>query len=168
MALVALLACNDTKKTNDNSVKQNTIQQTTSNNTKSEKIKKGNEPSSVILGTWTGEMNQKKLTLVVEKINGTELVGYNILGSNKRPLKGSFTDGDWDIPCSKAYQATLSEPGDEQWDGVFAVKFVGYEDEKESEAGMDCVGNLKGIEAIGEWKSNNGKMKHAVDLIKKK
>ena len=66
-----------------------------------------------MLGTWTGEMSGKKLTIVVEKINGTELVGYNILGENRRNLKGTFKDAAWDQPCTKTYGAILNEPGDE-------------------------------------------------------
>jgi hypothetical protein len=168
LAFTTLIACNNTEKPNDKSVEQNTIQQTISNNSKSEKTNKDNEPSNVILGTWTGEMSEKKLTIVVEKINESELVGYNILGSKRRNLKGTFTDGAWDQPCTKAYEAILNEPGDDQWDGVFTVKFVGYEDEKETEMGPECMGNLKGVEAFGEWISNNSKMKKDINLVKQK
>jgi hypothetical protein len=108
-------------------------------------------------------MNNKKLTIVIEQINGNTLVGYNILGTNQRSMKGTLTEGGWDQPCAKAYETILNEPGDEQWDGVFTLKFVGYEDQQETENGPDCGGNLKGVEAYGEWKSNNGKL-HYTDV----
>jgi hypothetical protein len=43
---------------------------------------------------------------------------------------------------------------------VYAIKFVGYEDQQETENSPDCAGNLKGAEAYGEWKANNGKIHH--------
>lgn len=126
-----------------------------------------NDPAIVMLGTWKGEMSGKDLTIVIEKIDGNEIFGYNTLGDNRRELTGTFTDGDWDQSCSKAYEATLNEPGDDEWDGVFTIKFVGYEDEKENEdGGLDCDGNLKGSEAMGDWKPNNGKAAKDFQLIK--
>ena len=124
--------------------------------------------SAVMLGTWEGSMNGKTLKVVIEKVEGTTLEGYNILGTNRRPLKGTFTVGSWDQPCSKAFEATLAEPGDDKWDGVFTIKFVGYEDDKETDNGPECAGNLKGVEANGEWKSNNGKLNHTLDLTRSK
>lgn len=124
--------------------------------------------SAVMLGTWEGTMNGKTLKVVIEKVEGTTLEGYNILGTNKRPLKGTFAVGSWDQPCAKAFEATLAEPGDDKWDGVFTIKFVGYEDDKETDNGPECAGNLKGVEANGEWKSNNGKLNHTLDLTKSK
>lgn len=131
------------------------------------KVKEANltAPSkAVMIGSWTGEMSGKKLTIVIDKINNNELSGYNILGTNKRNLKGTFTEAIWDQSCSKAFNAILNEPGDDQWDGVFTVKFVGYEDQDETENGIECKGNLSGKEAIGQWKSNNGKMKKEFNL----
>ncbi|MFT5763709.1 MAG: hypothetical protein ACI8X3_001135 [Saprospiraceae bacterium] len=50
----------------------------------------------------------------------------------------------------------------------FTVKFVGYEDEKETERGPECIGDFKGVEAFGEWKSSNSKMKKDINLVKQK
>jgi hypothetical protein len=123
--------------------------------------------SLVLLGTWEGEMSGKKLTIIIEKIDANNsLRGYNILGTNKRALKGSFKPGDWDQPCSKAFDVTLNEPGDDKWDGVFTIKFVGYEDEAEGENGPVCKGNLKGSEARGKWNSNNKKSAKDFELKK--
>ena len=154
----------DYKEVIDNSAEQSSIQQTTSNNPTIASENKGTESTDVILGSWTGEMGGKTLTIVVEKVTGTELIGYNILGTNKRPIKGTYKDGEWAQSCSKAFDAILNEPGDDKWDGVFTIKFVGYEDTNDNN---ECQGNLKGQEASGEWKSNNGKMKKEFNLTKK-
>ncbi len=123
--------------------------------------------SIVMLGTWVGEMGGKTLTIVIEQINQDKVIGYNILGTNKRPLKGMFTNGYWAQSCSKSFDAILNEPGDNSWDGVFKISFVGYEDTDETEHGYDCKGNLKGVEAIGTWESNNGKLTREIYLEKK-
>lgn len=141
----------------DNSVELSTIQQPTSNNQAASSESPKTDPTDVMLGTWKGEMSGKELTIVIEKINGNELIGYNQLGTNKRPLKGTFAVGDWAQSCSKAFDATLNEPGDDKWDGVFKVKLVGYR-ETDDETN-DCLGGkYKGTEGQGQWKSNNGKM----------
>lgn len=168
VVLSTLIACNNTEQARDNSVEEKTVQEVTKDDASFEKPKEDKAASSVILGEWVGEMNEKKLTIVIEEISGIGLVGYNILGSNKRNLKGTFKDGAFDQPCSKAYEAILNEPGDDEWDGVFTTKFVGFEDVEETETGMDCKGNLKGFEAYVEWKSNNGKKTENVRLEKQK
>ena len=126
-----------------------------------------NDPAIVMLGTWKGEMSGKDLTIVIEKIDGNEIFGYNTLGDTRRDLTGTFTDGSWDQPCSKAYEATLNEPGDDEWDGVFTIKFVGYEAEEETVDGdLGCVGSLIGSEGMGKWKPNNGKAAKDFQLLK--
>lgn len=123
------------------------------------------ESSRIISGIWTGEMNGKKLKIVVENVDGNTLTGYNILGSNRRPLRGIFQNGSFDQPCSKALEATLSEPGDDKWDGVYTIKFVGYQNMDE-DGDQHCDGSYTGFEAFGSWKSNNGKLTHEFTLIK--
>ena len=125
-----------------------------------------NDPNKVILGTWTGSIHGKKFIVHIEKIKGDKLIGYNKLGETKRPITGIFYEVEWDQPCSKAYEAILKEPGDDRFDGVFTIKFVGYEDQKSNDCGIICIGNLKGVEAQGEWKSYKGKKKNEFFLIK--
>ncbi len=124
------------------------------------------ESSKIISGNWTGEMNGKKLKIVIDFVDGDKLSGYNILGSNQRSLKGNFQVGAWGQPCAKAFEATLSEPGDDKWDGVFTIKFVGYQDMDDNSNDLICEGPYKGVEAIGSWKSNNGKLMHEFFLTK--
>lgn len=124
-------------------------------------------PKKVLLGTWTGSMEGRDLTIVIEKINGSVITGYNKLGNNKRPITGIYYDTEWDQACSKAYEVVLKEPGDDRFDGVFTIKFVGYEDQVSNDCGIICIGNLKGIEAQGSWKAYQGKKYKEFFLIKK-
>ena len=126
-----------------------------------------NNPKKVILGTWTGQMNNRSLKIVIEKIQGDKLIGYNELGNDKRPISGIFYETGWDQPCSKAYEAVLKQPGNDTFDGVFTIKLIGYEDQVSNDCGIICIGNLKGIEGQGEWKSYKDKKKHEFFLFKK-
>lgn len=122
-------------------------------------------PSNIIVGIWKGDMGGKPVTVVIEKINGNTISGYNIIGKNKRNLTGTFSKGEWDQSCSAAYDAVLAEPGDDKWDGVYKIKFVGY-NTKETSNGIECGGKFIGVEAQGTWKSNNGKLKKELQLSK--
>lgn len=122
-------------------------------------------PLNVILGTWKGDMGGKPVTVVIEKIVNNTIMGYNIIGKNKRSLKGTFSKDNWDQSCSIAYVAVLAEPGDDKWDGVYKIKFVGYNG-KETANGIECDGKFIGAEAQGTWKSNNGKLKKDLQLSK--
>jgi hypothetical protein len=124
-----------------------------------------NNPINVMVGTWKGDMGGKSVTVVIEKIMNNTITGYNIIGTNKRSLKGTFSKGNWDESCSIAYDVVLAEPGDDKWDGVYKIKFIGY-NAKETADGIECVGKFIGAEANGTWKSNNGKLKKELQLSK--
>jgi hypothetical protein len=121
---------------------------------------------TVMVGTWKGEMSGKALTIVISEVKGKTLKGYNILGTNKRNLTGTFSQAEWDQSCSVAFDAVLKEPGDDKWDGVFKLRFVGYEGQSDDDG--SCDGKLKGKEASGTWSSNNGKLKKEFSLGKEK
>ena len=104
--------------------------------------------------------------IVIEKVQGDRVWGYNQLGNDRRPISGIFYETEWDQPCSKAYEAVLKQPGNDTFDGVFTIKFVGYEDQKSNDCGIICIGNLKGIDGQGEWKSYKDKKKHEFFIFK--
>lgn len=123
--------------------------------------------SDFLSGNWHGEMGGKPLLISINEISANNIKGYNKLGDNKRSIEGTFVDANWDQPCSVAYSAVLSEPGDDEWDGVFTIKFIGYNDEVEGEYGPECKPNtFVSFEAMGEWKSNNGKLERTFILTK--
>ena len=123
-------------------------------------------PKKVLLGTWTGNLGGRNLTIVIEKINGDKLSGYDLVGNDKYSLSGIFYEVEWDQPCTKAYEAVLAEEKG-RFTGVFTIKFIGYEDQKENDCGIICMGGLKGIDRQGEWKSYMGKRVREIFIFRK-
>ncbi|MFM7770155.1 MAG: hypothetical protein ACKO8Q_06310, partial [Bacteroidota bacterium] len=81
-----------------------------------------------LLGAWTGTLRDKSLTLIIEKIEGNEITGYNVAGKNKRPISGTImkinnsTDGAMGCEgCIRSHKLILKEPGDDKWDGFFTL-----------------------------------------------
>lgn len=115
-----------------------------------------------LIGIWTGIMNKKKLTVAIENINGNIIKGYNILGSNKRPLTGRIypdkSNGIFSeqLNYDKIYKLVLIEPGDDKWDGIFNIHF------------MTGIGKNDRRFYFGEgnWRSNNGKLEHQFTIRK--
>lgn len=125
-------------------------------------------PHNIFIGTWKGDMGGKTLSIVIEKVSGNRLEGYNVYGTNKRPITGTFERGSFDQPCAMAFDAVLKEPGDDSWDGVFEVQFIAYQDWDDSGQNLECSGEFKGTEAGGVWLSNNGKTQKDFFLEKQK
>ena len=119
-----------------------------------------------LLGKWKGTLRDKSLTIVIENIDGNIVTGYNMVGSNKRPLNGRIYQNDLegDGEClghGDNYKLVLSEPGDNKWDGVFKIylRFCTYENE---------YGEMEEISynGFGEWKANSGSKSGDVTLSK--
>jgi hypothetical protein len=119
-----------------------------------------------LLGNWKGTLRDKSLTVVIESIEGDIIKGYNIVGTNKRPLNGRIYQNDLegDGEClgnGDSYKLVLSEPGDNKWDGVFKIylRFCTYENE---------YGEMEEISynGFGEWKANSGAKSGDVTLSK--
>ena len=133
----------------------------------SKQQKKAKSKFHYLEGKWIGEMNNKQIEFFLEKIDNLGNVsGYNIVGNNKRPISGTIKPANWDQPCSIAHLLTLKEPGNQTWDGVFTIKFIAYQDEVETDEGLDCGGEFIGTEAEGSWKANNGKANKKLTLTK--
>lgn len=128
-----------------------------------EQVKKRTIAEKIMVGKWIGQLEDKELTVVIEKIEGNKIYGYNQVGKNKRAIKGTFVSEENEEPCTKYYTATLAEPGDDKWDGVFEITFNGYI--ASSLKTGECTGNdYKGSSAGGSWKSNNGKLNKQLRL----
>lgn len=121
-----------------------------------------------LLGSYNGEMGGKPLIIEITSIVNGEVVGFNVLGENNRPLKGTCTeteeraDGpDYFMGCD----FILNEPGDDEWDGVFEIQFDGY-GESEGSEGDRTVYSQENIqyEIKGKWKANNGKLERTFQL----
>ncbi|MDP6907858.1 MAG: hypothetical protein QF371_00055 [Flavobacteriales bacterium] len=124
----------------------------------------------LLVGEWEGEMGGKPLQVVISEISADNTVsGYNVLGSNKRPVEGTCTVATIDQYCAIAYDVKLNEPSDDEWDGVFSIRFTGWFVQEEGEDGLECLEEegLESFEGFGNWKSNNGKLEREFDLLPK-
>jgi hypothetical protein len=120
-----------------------------------------------LVGTWEGTMSNKKLQIVIQENVDDKVKGYNILGKNKRPVKGTVKYIDRGGECLRGIYCTviLKEPGDDKWDGVFTLDFSFCPE-------LDDNGEIIKSEAntpycIGKWKANNGKLSGDFRLVKK-
>lgn len=92
-----------------------------------------NAPETSVTGTWCGLFVEptgtvkvldkasgdsilvapNKITLFIDRLEDGEISGYSVCAGNDRPFKGVYTEeGD-------KITATLKEPGDNKYDGVF-------------------------------------------------
>jgi hypothetical protein len=95
-------------------------------------------------GTWKGAFGKDELTIVIESIDANGVVkGYDEVKGNKRILKGTL------IETENGNQITVTEPGDDKWDGEFIMTY-----DKSAE------------KLVGEWKANNGKSKKEFSLTR--
>lgn len=120
-----------------------------------------------ILGKWNGTIRDKKLTIFIESIQGNNVVGYNIVGKNKRPLSGKISDDDreGDGECSgnlSVYKLVLNEPGDNKWDGKYTLYFG---DCPEFDEQLDKILSHR-YSVYGSWKAFSGKLSGDVYLTK--
>jgi len=111
---------------------------------------------SLVYGIYTGTIGSKKFTLKIEAVSGNKVKGYNITGTNKRPVEGVFTEahGEFDqfgdktvMVTTNIYSLTLKEPGTDEWDGEFKLRIEL----------CDWFGEGKGT-----WKSYNGKLNRTI------
>jgi hypothetical protein len=122
--------------------------ETAASESKEEVVSDNTIPAATINyeGTWKGSFGKDELTIVIESIDANGVVkGYDEVKGNRRTLKGNLIESD------NENQLILNEPGDDKWDGEFKMNY-----DKSSE------------KLIGEWNSNNGKMKKEFNLIKNK
>lgn len=111
---------------------------------------------SLVYGIYTGTIGYKKFTLKIEAVSGNKVKGYNITGTNKRPVEGVFTEvhGEFDqfgdktvLVTTNIYSLILKEPGTDEWDGEFKlrIELCDWFDEGK-----------------GTWKSYNGKLNRTI------
>ena len=120
-----------------------------------------------LLGEWKGTLRNKNLVLVIESIKGNNVIGYNIVGNNKRSLKGKIFEHDSGGECKgdgMSFRLVLSEPGDDKWDGMFKLVFQSCPDHDTN--GEIIEGGSIFYSGVGVWKSNNGKLSGDISLSK--
>jgi hypothetical protein len=120
-----------------------------------------------LLGEWKGTLRNKNLVLVIESIKGDNVIGYNIVGNNRRKLKGKIFEHFGEGECGGdgiSFRLVLSEPGDDKWDGMFKLVFQSCPDHDTN--GEIIEGGSIFYSGVGVWKSNNGKLSGDISLSK--
>ena len=120
-----------------------------------------------LLGEWKGTLRNKNLVLVIESIKGDNVIGYNIVGNNRRKLKGKIFEHFGEGECGGdgiSFRLVLSEPGDDKWDGMFILVFQSCPDHDTN--GEIIEGGSIFYSGVGVWKSNNGKLSGDISLSK--
>ncbi|WP_035607245.1 YARHG domain-containing protein [Haloferula sp. BvORR071] len=69
-------------------------------------------------GTYVGAFGERKITVSIEKVVGTTVLGYSIVAGNERAFSGSWKAEDGKITV------VAKEPGDHPADGVFHFSFA--------------------------------------------
>jgi hypothetical protein len=97
---------------------------------------------------WIGVFGNNQINITIEKIfwdenNQLSVIGYNILKGTKRALNGKLLLID-----ESQIQIELSEPGTDEWDGLFKISLN------------------RNNQANGVWFSNNGQLKREFQLQK--
>jgi hypothetical protein len=92
------------------------------------------QPISSVIGSWTGMFtpdrevmvldkktgdsfpaSANKITLFISQVEDGNISGYSVCAGNERPFTGGYEEEDGKI------KATLQEPGDNKYDGVFEL-----------------------------------------------
>ena len=68
-----------------------------------------------LVGHYVGPFKPNKITLTFYEITNEGVKGYSTVAGNHRPLTGTINKE------GKVYHMELKEPGDDEWDGMFAV-----------------------------------------------
>lgn len=102
----------------------------------------------ILGGKWYGKLDKKELVLTLDVVQGGNVAGYNMVGKNKRPVKGTYGF----FRSGGACKLILKEPGNARFDGEFKIEMDVYED------------NWAGA---GTWRSYDGKLSRSVKVGRK-
>lgn len=147
IAIKFLLSLNFKNHTESDDSKNNVVVQDSSIN----KTQASMTENQFIVDTYLGTIGKKDFKLFIEKVDGENVEGYNVTGTNKRPVKGRIVN-KWTEPTGlggdyTVFKLILTEPGDDKWDGEFNI---------------DLYISDQGRSGKGSWKSFNGKLEHNI------
>lgn len=114
-----------------------------------------------LVDLYIGEIGDKDFKLFIDSVVSNQVFGYNITGTNRRPVKGTFWVSEQkgeiinpDNPADQGirydesvYHLSLQEPGDDKWDGEFTLDLT-----------------LSDVSRTGDgnWKAYNGKLDKSI------
>jgi len=138
--------------------KQNNLQilsdkKTSSNSAENLKAQPTMVENQFIVGTYLGTIGKKDFKLFIGKVDGDNVEGYNVTGTNKRPVKGKIVN-KWTEETGlggyyTVFKLILTEPGDDKWDGKFNIDL--------------WISDI-GRNGNGSWKSFNGKLERQIKI----
>lgn len=73
-----------------------------------------NASENPIFGYWVGSFGKNKINIALASIERDSIFGHSVCARNFRPIKGTVNES-----APGVYKITMSEPGDEQYDGAF-------------------------------------------------
>jgi hypothetical protein len=106
-----------------------------------------------LVDTYLGTIGTKDFKLFIDRVSGEEVEGFDVAGTNRRPVKGRIASkrteptglgGNYTV-----FKIILNEPGNDKWDGEFSIDLWVSD--------IDRHG-------IGSWTSFNGRLKHEVRI----
>lgn len=101
-------------------------------------------PYDSLTGMYIGDFAGSDIRLILNYVSSKNAIGYDIHKGLQRNIMGKVhRSGD-------SIMLTLNEPGDNEYDGIFTLNFIGYSDE-----------------VSGEWASNSGKIRPVNFELKK-
>lgn len=77
-----------------------------------------NKAAESMTGLYTGDFGNGKITICLQKIVGTTVLGYSVTSGNERAFSGSFKDNGGTM------EFVVREPGDDKGDGEFQFKLA--------------------------------------------
>ncbi|MCR9171969.1 MAG: hypothetical protein NXI10_05730 [bacterium] len=108
----ALIACKD-KKPPKQEIKIETVA--------AEIPEEDNFPYDTLQGLYMADFGGSPIRIALNYVSGTNAIGYDLHKGLQRNITGSVTrSGD-------SIQLVLSEPGDNKYDGVFTIDFIGID-----------------------------------------
>lgn len=139
------------QKTSHNQASYQSQSDTQKNEVNTSKTQTTMIENQFIVDTYLGTIGEKEFKLFIEKAEGENVEGYNVTGSNRRPVKGKIVN-KWTEPTGLGgnytiFKLILTEPGDDKWDGKFNI-VLWISDQ--------------GRHGKGSWKSYNGKLERQI------
>lgn len=111
VAAIALLSCN--KEPQEQSVKIEKIE--------AQIPEEDTFPYDTLQGMYMADFGGSPIRIIINYASGKNAIGYNIHKGLQRNIMGKVTrSGD-------SVQLVLAEPGDNKYDGVFTINFVGID-----------------------------------------
>lgn len=101
-------------------------------------------PYDTLQGMYMADFGGSPIRIIINYVSGKNAIGYNIHKGLQRNIMGKVTrSGD-------SIQIVLAEPGDNEYDGVFTLNFVGIDKAPK-----------------GKWVANNKKIRSQTFTLKK-